>query len=75
MRNLVRVAGAYAVVGWPLIRLGIALETAITLPGWFCVSACKIDIPVLVNICAYCDEERTRVIDGTRVECPAMGVS
>jgi len=34
-RNLVRVAGAYAVLGWLLIQLAIALETALNLPDWF----------------------------------------
>ena len=34
-RNIFRVAGAYAVVGWLIIQLGIALETSLNLPGWF----------------------------------------
>ena len=34
-RNLIRVAGAYAVVGWVLIQLSIALETSLHLPNWF----------------------------------------
>ena len=45
-RNLVRVAGAYAVVGWLLIQLAIALETALNLPGWF-----DTVLTVLVLIC------------------------
>ena len=28
-------AGVYAVVGWLVIQLGIALETSLNLPGWF----------------------------------------
>ena len=34
-RNIFRVAGVYAVVGWLLIQLGIALETSLDMPGWF----------------------------------------
>jgi TolB-like protein/Flp pilus assembly protein TadD len=34
-RNIFRVAGVYAVVGWLIIQLGIALETSLNLPGWF----------------------------------------
>ena len=34
-RNIFRVAGVYAVVGWLIIQLGIALETSLNLPAWF----------------------------------------
>jgi len=34
-RNVFRVAGVYAVVGWLVIQLGIALETSLNLPVWF----------------------------------------
>lgn len=34
-RNIFRVAGVYAVVGWILIQLGIAFETSLNLPSWF----------------------------------------
>ena len=34
-RNVFRVAAAYAVVGWLIIQLAIALETTLNLPGWF----------------------------------------
>lgn len=34
-RNIFRVLGVYAVVGWLIIQLGIALETSLNLPSWF----------------------------------------
>ena len=34
-RNVFRIAGVYAVVGWLIIQLGIALETTLNLPSWF----------------------------------------
>lgn len=34
-RNIFRVASVYAIVGWLLIQLGIALETTLNLPSWF----------------------------------------
>ena len=34
-RNVFRIAGVYAVVGWMLVQVAIALETALSLPGWF----------------------------------------
>ena len=34
-RNIFRVASVYAVVGWLIIQLGIALETSLNLPAWF----------------------------------------
>ena len=34
-RNIFRVASVYAVVGWLIIQLGIALETSLNLPIWF----------------------------------------
>lgn len=34
-RQVFRIAGAYAVVGWLIIQLGIALEATLNLPGWF----------------------------------------
>lgn len=34
-RNIFRFAGVYAVVGWLIIQLGIALEGTLNLPDWF----------------------------------------
>ena len=34
-RNVVRVAGVYAVVGWVLIQIATTLEESMSLPGWF----------------------------------------
>jgi len=34
-RNVFRVAAVYAVVGWILMQVGIALETSLNLPEWF----------------------------------------
>ena len=34
-RNVFRVAGLYAVVGWALAQAASLLETALTLPKWF----------------------------------------
>lgn len=34
-RNVVRVAGTYAVVGWVLVQVTTTLEESIGLPGWF----------------------------------------
>ena len=34
-RNIFRVAGVYAVVGWILAQAAVVLETAIGLPSWF----------------------------------------
>lgn len=34
-RNVLRVAGAYGVAGWVLAQIAIALETTLSLPGWF----------------------------------------
>ena len=34
-RNILRVAGVYAVVGWVLVQVAGALEEAIGLPMWF----------------------------------------
>ena len=34
-RNIFRVIGVYAVVGWLLIQMGIALETSLDMPSWF----------------------------------------
>jgi len=34
-RNVFRVAGVYAVAGWLLVQVAIALETALSLPAWF----------------------------------------
>lgn len=35
LRNIFRVAGVYAVVGWLIMQLGITLETSLNLPDWF----------------------------------------
>lgn len=34
-RNVFRIAMVYAVAGWVLMQVGIALETSLNLPGWF----------------------------------------
>lgn len=34
-RNVFRVAGVYAVVGWLIMQLGIVLEASLNLPSWF----------------------------------------
>lgn len=34
-RNVFRVAGLYAVVGWLLVQVAGAMESALTMPGWF----------------------------------------
>ena len=34
-RNIFRVTGVYAVVGWLLIQMGNALETSLDMPSWF----------------------------------------
>ncbi len=34
-RHVIRVAGMYAVAGWVLIEVGMALETTLNLPAWF----------------------------------------
>ncbi len=34
-RNVVRVAGVYAVVGWVLVQIATTLEESMGLPGWF----------------------------------------
>jgi len=34
-RNVVRVAGVYAVVGWILVQIGTTLEESMGLPAWF----------------------------------------
>ena len=34
-RNVIRVAGLYAVVGWLLMQLAVVLETTLLLPTWF----------------------------------------
>ncbi|MEO0575006.1 MAG: hypothetical protein AAF004_06045 [Pseudomonadota bacterium] len=34
-RHVIRVAGMYAVAGWLMIEVGMALETTLNLPGWF----------------------------------------
>jgi TolB-like protein len=48
-RNVVRVAGAYAVVGWVLVQVATTLEESIGLPGWFdglIVAVLLIGLPV-----------------------------
>lgn len=48
-RNVFRVAGVYAVVGWLLTQVSSALENALSLPGWFdavIVSALLIGFPI-----------------------------
>ena len=55
-RNVFRVAGVYAVVGWLLLQVSATLENAMGLPGWFdgmVVSLLLIGLPVaLVLACA-----------------------
>ncbi len=34
-RNVVRVAGVYAVAAWVLVQIGTTLEESLQLPGWF----------------------------------------
>ncbi|MEL7445107.1 MAG: tetratricopeptide repeat protein [Pseudomonadota bacterium] len=34
-RNVFRVAGAYAVVGWLMAQISVTLETSLNLPSWF----------------------------------------
>jgi uncharacterized protein (DUF983 family) len=34
-RNVFRVAGVYAVVGWLLVQIAATVEEAIALPAWF----------------------------------------
>jgi hypothetical protein len=34
-RNVFRVAGVYAVVGWLLVQIAATIEEALVLPGWF----------------------------------------
>lgn len=34
-RHVIRVAGMYAVAGWLIIEVGMALETTLNLPSWF----------------------------------------
>lgn len=34
-RNVVRVAGVYAVAGWVLVQIATTLEESMNLPGWF----------------------------------------
>lgn len=34
-RRVIRVAGMYAIAGWLIIEVGMALETTLNLPGWF----------------------------------------
>lgn len=34
-RSVFRVAGVYAVIGWLLVQVAVALETALEMPAWF----------------------------------------
>jgi hypothetical protein len=48
-RNVFRVAGVYAVVGWLLVQVGASLEEAVGLPPWFdgfVVSLLAIGFPI-----------------------------
>jgi len=48
-RNVFRMAGVYAVVGWLVAQAAVVLETSLGLPGWFdavIVSALLIGFPV-----------------------------
>lgn len=48
-RNVFRVAGVYAVVGWLLVQVGASLEEAVGLPAWFdgfVVSLLAIGFPI-----------------------------
>ncbi|MFK7829325.1 MAG: adenylyl cyclase [Congregibacter sp.] len=70
-RNVFRVAGVYAVVGWLLVQVGASLEEAVGLPAWFdgfIVSLLAIGFPIAL-ICAWAFEltldgiKRTAAID------------
>ena len=48
-RNVFRVAGVYAVVGWLLVQVSASLEAAVGLPPWFdgfVVSILAIGFPI-----------------------------
>ncbi len=50
-RNIFRVAGMYAVVGWILIQVAVALESSMKLPDWFdsmVVSLIMIGFPIAI---------------------------
>lgn len=50
-RNVFRVAGVYAVVGWLLVQVGASLEEAVGLPEWFdglVVSLLAIGFPIAI---------------------------
>jgi len=38
-RNIFRVAGAYAVIGWLLAQMGSVLESMMSIPSWFNTNA------------------------------------
>ena len=51
-RNVVRVAGVYAVVGWVLIQIATTLEESMGLPAWFdglIVALLLIGLPIARN--------------------------
>ncbi|GGD19194.1 hypothetical protein GCM10011342_29850 [Aquisalinus flavus] len=76
-RNVFRVAGLYAVVGWLLIQLGIALETTLLLPGWFdtfITVAVIIGFP-LAMIGAWAFEMTPEGLKPTRAVDPAQSVA
>jgi hypothetical protein len=48
-RNVIRVAGVYAVVGWLVAQVATVLETSLGLPSWFdgvIVAALLLGLPV-----------------------------
>ena len=50
-RNVVRVGGAYAVVGWLLVQVATTLEESMNLPAWFdglIVALLLIGLPIVL---------------------------
>ncbi len=53
-RNVFRVAGAYAVVGWILAQIATTLEESLGLPAWFdasIVALLLLGLPIALIIC------------------------
>lgn len=75
-RHVLRVAGAYAVVGWLLAQVSVTLETALELPNWFdtvIVSTLLIGFPIALLL-AWAFEitpegvKRSSAEDGTEIK-------
>lgn len=75
-RHVLRVAGAYAVVGWLLAQVSVTLETALELPNWFdtvIVSTLLIGFPIALLL-AWAFEitpegvKRSSAEDGTDIK-------